>query len=139
MSPPRHSFAVRTGREAPSAVRAALRERGAHLPAELRDDLMLLITEVVTNSVRHSGAKDGEPIEIDVREQRDGVRVVVTDPGAGFERPANLEPDHSTAGGLGLILVDRLSRKWGSGRTRAGWAVWFELGFDRDEWRADYG
>jgi anti-sigma regulatory factor (Ser/Thr protein kinase) len=135
----RHSFAVRTGREAPSAVRAALRERAPHLPVDLRDDLLLLLTEVVTNSVRHSGAKDGDPIEIDVNEVPDGVHVVVTDPGAGFERPDRLEPDHSTAGGLGLVLVDRLARTWGTGRTGRGWAVWFELGHDRDEWRAEYG
>jgi anti-sigma regulatory factor (Ser/Thr protein kinase) len=135
----RHSFAVRTGREAPSAVRAALRERGAHLPGELRDDLLLLITEVVTNSVRHSGASGDDEIEVDVREDRDGVHVVVTDPGSGFERPANLVPDHTSAGGLGLVLVDRLSRDWGTRRTHRGWAVWFVLGLDRDEWRAEYG
>jgi anti-sigma regulatory factor (Ser/Thr protein kinase) len=135
----RHSFAVRTGREAPSAVRSALRERGDHLPAELRDDLLLLLTEVVTNAVRHSGAKDGDPIEVDVREGADGLRVVVTDPGIGFQRPASLVPDHSTPGGLGLILVDRLARSWGTHRTKEGWSVWFELAHDRNEWRAEYG
>ena len=135
----RHSFAVRAGREAPSAVRSALRERGAHLPAELRDDLLLLLTEVVTNAVRHSGAKDGDPIEVEVRERPDGLRVQVTDPGSGFERPTAPVPDHSTPGGLGLVLVDRLARDWGTGHTKRGWAAWFVLGLDRDEWRAEYG
>jgi hypothetical protein len=37
------------------------------------------------------------------------------------------------------VLVDRLSRSWGTRRTTRGWAVWFELGHDRDEWRAGYG
>jgi anti-sigma regulatory factor (Ser/Thr protein kinase) len=135
----RHSFAVRLGREAPSAVRTALRERGAHMPADLRDDLLLLITEVVTNSVRHSGAKDGDPIEVEMREQADGVYVVVTDRGHGFDRPRHPRPDHRTTGGLGLVLVDRLAREWGTHRTKSGWAVWFEVGHDRDEWRAEYG
>jgi anti-sigma regulatory factor (Ser/Thr protein kinase) len=135
----RHSFAVRTGREAPSAVRSALRERGAHLPPDLRDDLLLLLTEVVTNSVRHSGAKEGDRIEVEVREATDALHVVVTDPGLGFERPNRPMPDHRTTGGLGLVLVDRLSRSWGTRRTTRGWAVWFELGHDRDEWRAGYG
>jgi anti-sigma regulatory factor (Ser/Thr protein kinase) len=139
MSPPRHSFAVRTGREAPSAVRAAMRERGAHLPADMRDDLLLLITEVVTNAVRHSGAADGDRIEVHVQENTDCVHVTVADPGTGFERPRNLTPDLSRAGGLGLVLVDRLSRRWGTRRTRRGWEVWFELGADRDEWRAQPG
>jgi anti-sigma regulatory factor (Ser/Thr protein kinase) len=135
----RHSFAVQLGREAPSAVRTALRERGAHMPTDLRDDLLLLLTEVVTNSVRHSGANDGDPIEIELRERADGVYVVVTDPGTGFDQPRHPKPDHRTAGGLGLVLVDRLAREWATRRTKSGWAVWFEVGLDREEWRAEYG
>ena len=124
---PRHSFEVETGRDAPSAVRKALRERGAHLPASLRDDLMLLLTELVTNAVLHSGARKGDAIQIDMRERRESVYVIVTDPGHGFERPRHLEPDHSSPGGLGLVLVDRLARAWGTRRTSSGSTVWFEL------------
>jgi anti-sigma regulatory factor (Ser/Thr protein kinase) len=134
---PRHSFAVNCGRDAPAAVRDALRERGAHFPQPMRDDLLLLLTEIVTNAVRHSGAVKGDPIEIDMREQRDCVRVEVTDPGRGFERPDRLVPDLTRTGGLGLVLVDRLSRKWGTRRTKKGSLVWFELAHDRDEWRLD--
>jgi anti-sigma regulatory factor (Ser/Thr protein kinase) len=134
---PHHSFAVSTGRDAPSAVRNALRERGAHLPAQMRDDLLLLLTEVVTNAVRHSGAAKGEPIQIAMNENRDCVRVEVTDPGDGFEPPDRLVPDLTKTGGLGLVLVDRLSRAWGTRRTSKGSLVWFELAHDRDEWRID--
>jgi anti-sigma regulatory factor (Ser/Thr protein kinase) len=134
---PRPSFAVSTGRDAPSAVRDALRERGAHLPEPMRDDLLLLLTEVVTNAVRHSGALNGDPIEIALSESRDCVRVEVVDPGAGFERPGRLVPDLTKTGGLGLVLVDRLSRAWGTRRTQKGSVVWFELAHDRDEWRLD--
>ena len=133
----RHSFAVSTGRDAPSAVRDALRERGAHLPERMRDDLLLLLTEVVTNAVRHSGAANGDPIQIAMSEESDCVRVEVTDPGAGFEPPQRLVPDHSRPGGLGLVLVDRLSRAWGTRKTKEGSLVWFELDNDRDEWRLD--
>lgn len=126
---PRHSFAVRTGRDAPSAVRSALRERAAHLPAELRDDLMLLLTEIVTNAVLHSGARAGQPIEIDLRERTGSVYVVVSDPGDGFERPRDLDPDLSTPGGLGLVLVDRLARAWGTNRVDGRSTVWFELSY----------
>ena len=125
---PRHSFAVRTGRDAPSAVRRALRERVGHLPATLRDDLMLLLTEVVTNAVLHSGAREGDAIEIDMRERPESIYVIVTDPGNGFERPRRLEPDHRTTGGLGLVLVDRLARAWGTRHDASGSIVWFELG-----------
>jgi anti-sigma regulatory factor (Ser/Thr protein kinase) len=130
---PQHSFAVSTGRDAPSAVRHALRERGAHLPGPMRDDLLLLLTEVVTNAVRHSGAARGEPIQIALNESRDCVRVEVTDAGHGFERPRRLEPDLRKTGGLGLVLVDRLSRAWGTRKTSTGSLVWFELDHDRGE------
>ena len=131
----RHSFAVSTGRVAPSAVRDALRERGSHLPKAMRDDLLLLLTELVTNAVRHSGASKGDPIAIEMHEDTDCVRVEVTDPGHGFDPPDRLVPDLNKTGGLGLVLVDRLSRAWGTQRTPKGSLVWFELANDRDEWR----
>jgi anti-sigma regulatory factor (Ser/Thr protein kinase) len=135
--PQRHSFAVPAGRDAPSAVRKALRERAGHLARPLRDDLLLLLSELVTNAVRHSGAAAGAAIQIELREKRDCVHVVVTDAGAGFERPRRLEPDLSRTGGLGLVLVDRLSRSWGTRRTAKGSVVWFNLAHDRQEWRED--
>jgi anti-sigma regulatory factor (Ser/Thr protein kinase) len=91
----------------------------------------------VTNAVRHSGAAAGAPIDIDIRENEDCVHVAVTDPGDGFKRPQRLEPDLSRTGGLGLVLVDRLSRSWGTRRTSKGSLVWFELAYDREEWRLD--
>jgi signal transduction histidine kinase len=118
---------VSSGRDAPFAVRQALRERGSRLPESMRDDLMLLLTELVTNAVRHSGAIAGDPIEVDMREYDDCVRVEVTDPGRGFEPPYRPEPDLSQSGGLGLVLVDRLSSAWGTHRTLNGSHVWFEL------------
>jgi anti-sigma regulatory factor (Ser/Thr protein kinase) len=135
--PSRHSFAVLNGRDAPSAVRDALRERGGHLPVALREDLLLLLTEVVTNAVRHSGAGDQAQIEVDMKEESDCVRVEVTDTGAGFDRPRRVEPDLSRTGGLGLVLVDRLSRRWGTRHTAKGSHVWFEVAVDRTEWRTD--
>jgi anti-sigma regulatory factor (Ser/Thr protein kinase) len=134
---PHHSFAVSTGRDAPSAVRDALRDRGSHLSPQMRDDLLLLLTEVVTNAVRHSGATSGDPIRIVINENRQCIRVEVTDAGGGFAKPDRLVPDLTKTGGLGLVLVDRLSRAWGTGRTAKGSIVWFELAHDRDEWRGD--
>src|SRR3954454_6249959 len=108
---PHHSFAVSTGRDAPSAVRDALRARAAHFSPQMRDDLLLLLTEVVTNAVRHSGATTGDPIRIALNENRDCVRVEVTDPGDGFAKPDRLRPDPTKNGGGGA--------RRGGGRVRA--------------------
>jgi len=97
---------------------------------------MLLLTELVTNAVRHSGAGDGAPIQLVIREHTESLHCEVTDPGDGFDRPDEVEPDHSQTGGLGLVLVDRLSREWGTRRTADGSQVWFVLAHDREEWRA---
>jgi anti-sigma regulatory factor (Ser/Thr protein kinase) len=70
-------------------------------------------------------------------ENADGIRVEVIDPGDGFEPPERLVPDLTKTGGLGLVLVDRLSRAWGTQKTSTGSLVWFELAHDRDEWRID--
>ncbi len=66
-----------------------------------------------------------------MREEHDCVHVAVTDPGDGFERPASVKPDLSKTGGLGLVPVDRMARRWGTHRAGGGSVVWFELPYDR--------
>jgi serine/threonine-protein kinase RsbW len=87
--------------------------------------LQLLVTELVTNSLRHA-TFDGDPwVEVNVLLEDHSVKVEVIDPGPGFERPAPVEAS-SKGGGWGLYLVDKLSHRWGvtlDGRTR----VWFEI------------
>ena len=84
--------------------------------------MLLLISEVVTNSVKHSRAAE-TPIELDASLVGRTVRVVVSDGGEGFARRAR-EP--SSSGGYGLLLLDAQATRWGisgHGRTR----VWFEV------------
>ena len=105
-------------------AREALRPFRAELPGTAYNDLLLLVSETVTNAVRHAGASEDAAIELEV-EARDGVvRVVVFDEGPGFEaRPA---PDPGDHGGWGLRLVDRVAARWGTGREPRA-HVWFEL------------
>jgi anti-sigma regulatory factor (Ser/Thr protein kinase) len=97
------------------------------VPSSVRAELLLLLTELVTNAVRHGGASDGLPVEVLVARSPRGFRVAVTDPGAGFEwrtREARSAPDES---GYGLLLVDRMSHRWGIERGDHSTTVWFEL------------
>ena len=78
-------FVVPSGRDAPRRVRQAVREhlRGA-LEAKLAADLELLVSEVVTNAVRHGGTGFKDDIDVRVEVVADTVSVCISDSGAGF-------------------------------------------------------
>jgi anti-sigma regulatory factor (Ser/Thr protein kinase) len=92
------------------------------------DVAVLLISEIFSNSVRHSGSgAAGETVTVAVRAGGGVVRVEVTDragPGTPELRPASRDAE----GGRGLQLVAGLAARWGWRRRRGGWLVtWFEL------------
>lgn len=88
---------------------------------ELRDTAQLLVSELVTNSVRHAGT----PVRLTLRRQERGLRIEVADGSPGRPRPRL--PDAETEAGRGLYLLDRLAGDWGVRDERGGKAVWFEL------------
>lgn len=112
------------GAEAAGIARRAVEALTAELPARTLEDLRLLVSELVTNSIRHAGVGADGAVELSIRLIGGGVRVEVTDEGAGFEPP--VEPDPGTESGWGLYLVDQISDRWGVLRDR-GTRVWFEL------------
>jgi anti-sigma regulatory factor (Ser/Thr protein kinase) len=84
----------------------------------------LLVTELVANSVRHGEVGPSGQILLEVA-LRDGVvRITVTDSGPGFE-PRRPVPERSVNGGVGLLLVERLAKRWGV--SQGGRSVWFEV------------
>ena len=96
------------------------------LPSEMREDAALLTSEVVTNSVRHAGRSAGDGIGMELTLSNDHLRVSVTDDGPGFEPDLDAPPRERAMGGFGLVLVDRISDRWGVIRDRPN-IVWFEL------------
>ena len=113
----------------PAAVPEARRALAAlqpSLPEATWLDLRLLVSEVVTNAVRHTGAATGAELRL-VATQQDGVvRVEVHDEGAGFAAPAEPQPRAAGTSGWGLFLVQKLSRSWGTAPEPDA-HVWFEL------------
>src|SRR5436309_1587193 len=75
------------------------------------DELRLLISEVVTNAVLHGGPDPGETVEMRTEVTAGGVRVEVRDRGRGFEPQPKPEPRE--VGGLGMVVLDRMSSSWG--------------------------
>jgi signal transduction histidine kinase len=91
------------------------------------DDVYLLVSELVTNGVRHGGAGEDDLLDLTVLRHGNRLRVVVTDWGPGFDgrpRPRNRADQ---TGGWGLYLVERLADRWGVQRDGGATAVWFEL------------
>ena len=105
-------------------ARAAVAPLADSLDADVYDDLRLLVTELVSNCVRHAGLTGSEEIQLRVVVTADVLRVEVRDAGVGFEpRVARPQPDQ--IGGWGLYIVDQLADRWGShpkgGGRRCGW------------------
>jgi anti-sigma regulatory factor (Ser/Thr protein kinase) len=100
--------------------------RNGMLPDSVRDDVLLLVTELVTNAVRHAEVGPGQYLRVELRFSPRCARVEVVDPGTGFTRA--LAPSRGDeSGGWGLFLVDQIAHRWGVGRTASGTCVWFEI------------
>ena len=111
------------GPEAAVRARQALSRLRSELDPPTLESLRLLVTELVSNAVRHAGAPT---VDLVVLVSAPAVRVEVTDHGPGFE-PAGRTRGQDPEGGWGLYLVERLADRWGVAREERGTRVWFEL------------
>ncbi|MFC8887249.1 ATP-binding protein [Streptomyces cinereoruber] len=98
---------------------------GSEAGKERVEDVLLLVSEVVTNACLHAGG----PEEFVLRRGREGVRVEVAD--ASSEPPRPRAPrSPALPGGHGLMVLDRLAGAWGyevRGPGAAGKVVWLEV------------
>jgi anti-sigma regulatory factor (Ser/Thr protein kinase) len=114
---------------AAAAARQALREENGTLPAAVRDDVLLLLSELVSNAVLHAGAGPERPLQVQVLRGPRWVIVTVSDEGPGFTwRPTPERGNES--GGWGLFLVDQIADCWGVECTASGTRVWFEIAYE---------
>ncbi|WAZ27188.1 ATP-binding protein [Streptomyces cinnabarinus] len=108
-------------RAARAAVRSRLHDWGLD---SLADIAALLVSELVTNALRHATGPIGVRL---VRPSRlgDVLRVEVSDPLPDFPRERVARPEDES--GRGLQLVAHSSRRWGTRPGEVGKTVWFEL------------
>ena len=118
------SFELAGGPYAVTAARLALSGLDGRLEASIAFDVRLLVSELVTNSVKHANVSEDDSIMLDVAIQGDLVRCEVRDHGPGFERPSASPPDDADEG-WGLFLVGQLADEWGVETERR--AVWFRI------------
>jgi anti-sigma regulatory factor (Ser/Thr protein kinase) len=109
--------------EAAAQARHALGRLRSDIDPPLMETLRLLVTELVTNSVKHAGA---DSVVLRVLVGRTAVWTEVADEGPGFD-PADTEPPGQQRPGWGLFLVERLADRWGVNHAGPSTKVWFEL------------
>ena len=111
--------------EAPRHARHALERLAGDLSAEALENVRLLVSELVTNCIRHAGLDPNGWIELRVGASDSLIRVEVSDPGEGFE-PSPVALSIYSTSGWGLYLVERIADRWGVS-VENGTKVWFEI------------
>ena len=121
------SFQFPPAEDAPAQARASLEVFDQILSPEVLEDLQLVVSELVTNSVKFGPQRN---ITLSLQVGTDGlVRGEVIDQGDGERAKIEMTPEPTIDGGWGLQLVDRVAHQWGvhEGSTH----VWFEVGPQR--------
>ena len=117
MTLPAENRSVRLARHAAHVV------LGAWRLAHVEETAVLIVSELVTNAVRH--ATDTEVIEVDLHATRTCLRIEIQDTDRRWPQPR--VPGGFEESGFGFMLVDALAATWGVRETKTGKAVWAEL------------
>ncbi|KOV49326.1 MULTISPECIES: ATP-binding protein [unclassified Streptomyces] len=86
------------------------------------EDVLLLVSEVVANACLHAGGPHALLLEC----TDDRLRVEVTDGNPAAPTPRS-RPDPARPGGYGLLIVERIARRWGTMPLADGKCVWAEI------------
>lgn len=89
---------------------------------KMTEDAVLLVSELVGNAVRHTGAR---VFGLRMHRRRGWIRIEVRDPSRGL--PCLMPVQEMDLSGRGLFLVDKLSDRWGVDLLPRGKTTWFEI------------
>lgn len=109
--------------EAPRAARDAVAFVAQDIPQQELQTARLLVSELVTNSVRHGPREGSATVEIHVTVARLVLRVEVAD-GSSLSALPRTPTDE---GGYGLVLVSAMASRWGAGLQDGRNVTWFEI------------
>ena len=108
---------------APATARRAVEAFAERLAPEILPDVRLLVSELISNSVKYGG--EGR-VQLILRSEDPGhVYVEVVDQGVGLRAGRARPAPAGEPGGWGLHLVEALTERWGV--HRGSTHVWFEI------------
>jgi anti-sigma regulatory factor (Ser/Thr protein kinase) len=117
---------VPAGPAAPATVRLALtRWLSPRTTNGLLSDAPLVVSELVTNSLRHAGLPDAATVSVSAAIAGGILRIEVEDGGRNGA-VVRRTPNRDHGGGFGLNIIDALAVRWGVERG-GGTMVWAEL------------
>jgi anti-sigma regulatory factor (Ser/Thr protein kinase) len=99
---------------------------GAGVHDGTASDAGLVISELISNALRHATPLPDSTVRVAWRLRHDSVEIAVSD-GGGPTAPAVRKPTGSAIGGRGLSIVERLSLRWGVSEAEGEITVWAEL------------
>jgi anti-sigma regulatory factor (Ser/Thr protein kinase) len=126
--PAEHSVTLTEGLHAPSHARAWVSARTPQLERDIAEDALLIVSELVTNAVRH-----GRPeIVLNLDVHGDRIRIEVSDSSDQLPLVPVNQPAADRPTGRGLLIVAATASDWGIARLagRPGKSVWAELRLD---------
>lgn len=119
---PRTCIEVEHSQHGPAQARAEVARCAASLGLdEVCDDVLLLVSEMVTNAVRYAVP----PVRVEISAGDDDVVVAVCD--GSPQPPARRDSCQDAEGGRGMLLVDLLTEDHGVRTDPPGKAVWARL------------
>jgi anti-sigma regulatory factor (Ser/Thr protein kinase) len=119
-------------REARRATRSHLQDW--HVPAPVVDDALIVVSELVTNAVRHAG-DESDTLELELARSGDHLRVALSD--GSTASPSPRSASHVAEDGRGMAILAALSDRWGIEPHNGGKQVWWEVDLSAREGRSD--
>jgi serine/threonine-protein kinase RsbW len=106
------------------SVIADLRSAGIFEPTD--SDAAIVVSELMTNALRHANPLPGAVIRVCWELASDHVELEVSD-GGGATIPSLGNPGQAATSGRGLGIVEKLSRRWGVRQDGDEMTVWAEV------------
>lgn len=99
----------------------------ANVEAGALQDVALVVSELVSNAVRHGTPIAGDGVDVGWDHRSDAVRLRVSDGGSPAAEPHLLRAGPHDTGGRGLAIVKTLSESWGVEHTDGITTVWARI------------